>query len=58
MQRKSRDIGEEDMYKFLRQFTQSKPDSIYPFDDYPNGFIFLVIFALVIFLVGIFTKML
>ena len=46
------------MYKFLRQFTQSKSDSVYPFDDYPNGFIFLVIFALVIFLVGIFTKML
>ena len=45
------------MFKFLRQFTQSKPDSIYPFDDYPNGFIFLVIYALVIFFVGIFSKM-
>jgi hypothetical protein len=46
------------MYKFLSQFTKSKPDSIYPFDNYPNGFIFLVIYAFVIFFVSIFFKML
>jgi hypothetical protein len=45
------------MYKFLRQFTQSNPDAIYPFHDHPNGFIFLVIYALLIFFVGIFVKM-
>jgi len=46
------------MYKFLRQFTESKPGSLYPFDDYPNGFIFLVIYAFVIFFVGIVSRML
>ena len=43
------------VYKFVHHFTDADPNALDPYEDYPNGFIFLVILALVITFVNLFA---
>ena len=42
------------LYEFLNQFSAPDPDAPDPYKDYPNGFVFLVLIALMIFFVTFF----
>jgi hypothetical protein len=44
------------LYEFLDQFIESKPSALDPYENYPNGFIFLVLFLLGIFFVNFFVQ--
>ena len=43
------------VYKFVHQFIDSDPDALDPYEDYPNGFIFLVMLALLIAFINVFV---
>jgi hypothetical protein len=51
-------VPEKPLYKFLSLIfeLQSNPDAPDPYEGYPNGFIFLVIFAIVLFLAGFLAR--
>jgi hypothetical protein len=51
-------VPEKPLYKFLSLIfeLQSNPDAPDPYEGYPNGFIVLVIFAIVLFVAGFLAR--